>query len=73
MGQLDGLGGSTAMARQFATIEVKRERGELKLIGTKTTPRGTKFIWKVEPLGVKSMKDKEFKAKLATAMDKLFG
>lgn len=60
------------MAQQFGTVEVKRERGELKVIGRATTPRGTKFIAKVEPVGVKKTGDPDFKGKLATAVAKLY-
>lgn len=61
------------MAKQFVTIEVRKMRGNLVLVGLSRTARGQRYIKAQVPIGCTSMASKDFKSKVATAMAELQG
>lgn len=56
------------MANHIGTVEVKRSRGQMVLLGLGKTPRGTNFIRQRRSLGVKRSSDPQFKSNLETAV-----
>lgn len=69
--QLPFFGGEV-MPHRYGQVHVKRQRGKLVVIGFGQTPRGQKFIRKVEPVDAPRTADKNFKDDLTTAVAKLF-
>lgn len=61
------------MAIQYSTIEVRKMRGKLVLVGLGQTERGQRYIKSQVPIGSTSMTSKDFKSKLASAMTELTG
>lgn len=61
------------MANGIGTVEVKRQRKALTIMGMGQTPRGQKFIKKSIPITAPRMNDKKFKAELAAAVEELLG
>lgn len=61
------------MAKQYATVEVRKMRGNLVLVGLARTSRGQRYIASQVPIGCTSMTSKNFKTKLEEAMGKLSG
>lgn len=59
------------MARQFGTIEVKKQRGKMVVQGNQSTPRGTKFLAGHEQIHAHSTSDPKFKGELKKAVEKL--
>lgn len=60
------------MANNYGQVHVKRQRGKLVVIGFGQTPRGQKFIRRVEEIKAPKLGDKNFKVDLAGAVEKLF-
>lgn len=60
------------MSERYGTIQVKRMRGEVVLMGMGKTGRGQRYIKKTVAIDVKNMRSKNFKGQLKTAVDKLF-
>ena len=60
------------MAARYGTIQVKRMRGKVVLIGMGKTGRGQRYIKKTVAIDVKNMRSKDFKGQLATAVTKLY-
>ena len=56
---------------EAATIIVRKTRGGLVVQATGRTGKGQKFIKGQEGLKVKSISDKNFKAEMAAAVEKL--
>lgn len=56
------------MTNGIGTVEVKRSRGEMVLLGLGKTPRGTNFVRQKKGLGVKRSSDPAFKSHLQTAV-----
>ena len=61
------------MTKQYATVEVRKMRGNLVLVGLARTARGQRYIKAQVPIGCTSMTSKDFKTKLAAAMAELTG
>lgn len=60
------------MAERYGTIQVKRMRGRVVLMGMGKTGRGQRYIKRTVEIDVQNMRSKNFKGQLATAVDKLF-
>lgn len=60
------------MSNTYGTIEVKKMRGKMAVIGLGKTPRGQNYIKKIEETSSTSPADPKFKEELATAVAKLF-
>lgn len=60
------------MGNGISAVEVKVMRGKLRVVALGRTPRGRKFIKDWEDLSATRTADPNFKAELATAVDKLF-
>ncbi|MCK5317996.1 MAG: hypothetical protein KAJ55_08780 [Anaerolineales bacterium] len=61
------------MAKTYGTLEVRRMRGNLVLIGLGRTERGQRYIKGQAPIASKDISSTNFKAQLAVAMAKLSG
>ena len=59
------------MPKHYANLEIRRMRGNLVLIGTARTNRGQRFIKAQVPIGVTRMTSKDFKEKMATAVEEI--
>ena len=60
------------MSETYGTVEVKRTRGKMTIIGLGRTGRGQRYIKKVVPTEATTPTDPKFKAEQATAVAKLF-
>lgn len=60
------------MTKRYSAIEVKMERGELKLRGIGRTMRGQAYIKETVGIGTKRIRDHDFKSKMSDAVSKLF-
>lgn len=61
------------MAKQFYTMEVRKMRGKLVLVGLARTTRGQRYIKSQVPIESAGMGSKDFKGKLAAAVAELTG
>jgi hypothetical protein len=61
-----------SMGERYGTIQVKRMRGELVLIGMGKTGRGQSYIKRRVPMEAKNIRSKSFKGQLTAAVAKLY-
>lgn len=59
------------MAGKNWTIEIKKERGKLVVIGLGKTNRDQRYIRGRVPLTVESIADPKFKSEMAAAVEKI--
>lgn len=60
------------MAERYGTIQVKKMRGELVLIGMGKTGRGQTYIKRRVPIDCQNIRSKSFKGQLGSAVTKLY-
>jgi hypothetical protein len=60
------------MGNGLASVEVKKVRGKLTVIGVGRTMRGRKYFKDSIPTKATRTSDPKFKGELATAVDQLF-
>lgn len=60
------------MSNTLSSIEIKRRRGVLTLVGFAQSPKGKKFIKKTVDLAAVDITDPGFKAELSAAVEKLY-
>ena len=60
------------MTETYGTIQVKRMRGKLVVIGMGKTGRGQAYIKRSVPIAAKRMTDPNYKSDLAAAVAELF-
>ena len=60
------------MAKEYASIQVKKQRGGFVVSGMGQTPRGTKYIRAKLPIKAKSILDPNFKKEVSQAVLDLF-
>lgn len=60
------------MTDHYGTIEVKKMRGKMTIIGLGKTPRGQRYIKRAIQTEATSSADPKFKAEQTAAVEKLF-
>lgn len=60
------------MTNGIATVELKRMRGKLTVIGNGRTPRGRKYIKHAIPIKATRTSDKLFKSQMEAAVIAMF-
>ena len=61
------------MAKEFATVEIRRVRGVLRLVGLGKTGRGQRYIKNQVDVDAPKLSSPDFKDELAKAMKNLTG
>lgn len=60
------------MANGITSIEVRKQRGKVQVLGMAQTPKGQKYIRDRVELEVKDSRDPKFKSEMAAAITQMY-